>query len=453
MPATRITQSRGLAVCVALAITADLVVATGYAALHDDATPYAPARPVAGALPAPSAATVTALLRRRSHAVLTHDRAAFLATVDPSGQAFRAGQEVLFDNLAEVPLASWRETLADTRPAVAADDGWTARLRLTYRLRGFDRRDLVSTEYLTFDRRRGPGTGWVISGDGAAHGLPDDPQIWAGGRLQVVRGRRSLVLAESGAMGQDTAGQDGAGQDGAGQDTAGLRDIAARLDAGVLAVSGVVGDRWARHVVALVPATEQKAEELVGDVRNLGDIAALAAFTGDEGGKGTGEDRVVITPTAFGRLNPLGRHVVLTHELVHVAMGGARDGRTPMWLIEGLADYVGYKNAGVATKAAARELAELIASGDMPTALPGRTEFESSGDRLSAAYEGAWLACRMVAERYGEDKLVRLYRTAEAEPGEAGDPRAEDRALRKVLGVGSARFAELWHAYLRAELT
>ncbi|GAA4500152.1 hypothetical protein GCM10023191_048140 [Actinoallomurus oryzae] len=424
-----------------LAIVANLLAGVGYIAFHDgESRAAASSRPVAGAPPAPSAATVNSLLQRRSRAVLDRDRAAFLATVDPSGQAFRAGQRTLFDNLAKVPLAVWKETLADTRPAVAADDGWTARLRLTYRLRGFDRRDLVSTEYLTFDRR--PGTGWTISGDGAAHGLRDDPQIWNGGGLTVVHGRRSIVLAEDGAV----AGQDSAAR------TAELRDIAARLDQGIGTVSGVVGDRWARRVVALVPATEQEAEELVGDVRNLGDIAALATVTGDEGGRDTGEDRVVITPTAFGRLTALGRHVVLTHELVHVAMGGARDGKTPMWLIEGLADYVGYKKAGVSTKAAGRELADLIATSGVPATLPGTKEFAGSGDRLSAAYEEAWLACRMVAERYGEDRLVRLYRTAEAEPQDAGDPRLQDHALRSVLGIGTDRFDALWRAYVRREL-
>jgi hypothetical protein len=443
MPAMGNAESRmtALALLAALAIAADIVTAVGYVTTHGgESRPAVPSRPVAGALPAPSAATVNSLLQRRSRAVLTHDRAAFLATVDPSGQAFRAGQEVLFDNLAKVPLAVWKESLADTRPAVAADDGWTARLKLSYRVRGFDRRDLLYTEYLTFDQRRG--VGWVVSGDGAAHGLRDDPQIWSGGSLKVVRGRRSIVLAEDGAV----VGQDAVAR------KAELRDIAERLDTGVGTVSGVVGDQWARHVVALVPATEQKAEELVGDVRNLGDIAALATITGDDGGRVTGEDRVVITPTAFRRLSALGRHVVLTHELVHIAMGGARDSRTPMWLIEGLADYVGYKNATVTTKAAGRELANLIAGGGMPAAPPGRTEFEGSGDRLSAAYEGAWLACRMVAERHGEDKLVRLYRTAETEPEDPGDPRIEDRALRSVLGVGTARFDEQWRAYVHQEL-
>jgi hypothetical protein len=439
---SRATTPVALAGLVALAVVANLVTAVGYVASHEGTSRSATrSEPVSGALPAPSAETVNSLLQRRSRAVLSHDRAAFLATVDPSGQAFRAGQAVLFDNLAKVPLASWQESLADTRPAMAADDGWTARLRLAYRVRGYDHRELVYTEYLTFDQRRG--TGWVVSGDGAAHGLRDDPQIWSGGDLTVVRGRHSIVLAEDGAA----AGQDAHAR------TASLHDIADRLDAGVGIVSGVVGDRWTRRIVALVPATEQKAEALAGDMRNLGDIAALATITGDAGGRATGEDRVVITPTAFGRLNALGRHVVLTHELVHVAMGGARDSRTPMWLIEGLADYVGYKDAGVGTKAAGRELAGLIASGDMPSAPPGRTDFASSGDRLSAAYEEAWLACRMVAERYGEDTLVRLYRTAEAEPGEAGDPRIEDRALRTVLGIGAGRFDEQWRAYVRGQLT
>jgi hypothetical protein len=58
----------------------------------------------------------------------------------------------------------------------------------------------------------------------------------------------------------------------------------------------------------------------------------------------------------------------------------------------------------------------------------------------------------MVAERYGEDRLVRLYRTAEAEPQDAGDPRLQDRALRSVLGIGTDRFDALWRAYVRREL-
>ncbi|GAA4625535.1 hypothetical protein GCM10023196_030080 [Actinoallomurus vinaceus] len=439
-------QSR-VAALAGVAIVLHLVTAVGYVALHHGAGRTAASLRSATAAPVPSTATVTAILQRRSRAVLAHDRAAFLATVDPSAQAFRAGQETLFDNLTKIPLATWRESLADTRAAAAADDGWTARLTLTYRLRGFDAADVAYTQYLTFGRRKD--AGWFVSGDGSTHGLRDDPQIWDGGGLTVIHGRRSLVIGEDGAAVGDGTGTADASE----TRTAELRDIARRLDTGVGLVSDVVGDRWSREVVALAPATEQEAEELVGDVRNLGDIAALATVSGAAGDPEHGADRVIITPTAFDRLNGLGRHVVLTHELVHVAMGGARDSRTPMWLIEGLADYVGYKKAGVSTRAAARELAAQLASGDVPAAPPGRSAFSGSGERLSAAYEEAWLACRMIAERYGEGRLVRLYRTAASEPGDAGDPRIEDRALRSVLGIGSSEFAAQWRAYLRKELT
>ncbi|MEV0398908.1 hypothetical protein [Actinoallomurus sp. NPDC050550] len=439
-------QSR-VAALTGVAIALNLVTAVGYVALHHGAGRTAASLRSATAAPTPSTATVTAILQRRSRAVLAHDRAAFLATVDPSVQAFRAGQETLFDNLTKIPLATWRESLADTRAAAAADDGWTARLTLTYRLGGFDAADVAYTQYLTFGRSKD--AGWVVSGDGSTHGLRDDPQIWDGGALTVIHGRRSLVIGED-----DTGVADGTGAtDGPETRTAELRDIARRLDTGVGLVSDVVGDRWSRQVVAFAPATEQEAEELVGDVRNLGDIAALATVSGTAGDSEHGADRVIITPTAFDRLNGLGRHVVLTHELVHVAMGGARDSRTPMWLIEGLADYVGYKKAGVSTRAAGRELAAQLAAGDVPAAPPDRNAFSGSGERLSAAYEEAWLACRMIAERYGEGRLVRLYRTAEAEPGDAGDPRIEDRALRAVLGIRSSEFAAQWRAYLRKELT
>lgn len=408
----------------AIAIAANVGAAAGYLALHGPVARQVGA-PVAA--PAPSPKAVTAVLRSRSRAVLTGDRDAFLATVDPTGGAFRARQGVLFDNLATLPLASWRETPAGTRPAFAAGDGWTFRLRLTYRLRGFDRANVVSGRYLTFERR--PRAGWVVSGDGTARGLRDDPQIWDDGALSVVRGTSSLVIGASSGKPEEAE----------------LRDIAGRLDAGVRAVSAVVGDRWPRRVVALAPATEQQADELAGDVGNIGDIAAFATVTGEH----AVADRVVIAPSAFGRLSGLGRRVVLTHELVHVAMGGARDARTPMWLVEGLADYVGYKDTGVSVRSAARELAAEVSSGGLPSAPPDRAAFAGSGARLSAAYEEAWLACRMIAQRYGEPALVRLYRTAQAGPG---GTRGEDRALRTVLGVGSSRFAARWRAYVRQVL-
>jgi len=74
-------------------------------------------------------------------------------------------------------------------------------------------------------------------------------------------------------------------------------------------------------------------------------------------------------------------------------------------------------------------------------------------DDLRARFAGRILPIDpAVAERWGESALVRLYRTAESEPGAAGDPRIQERALRAVLGIGSNEFGARWRAYVRKEL-
>jgi hypothetical protein len=425
------------------------------------------ANPVAAQPARPDQQAVDAILAGRARAVHDRDRTAFLATVASATPDFQAAQRRLFDNLADLPLAGWRQQLETPEPVAADASGSTLRLTLRYRLRGFDQGDVAHTQYLRFARL---GAGWVIVGDGAPQGLRDSPEIWDAGRLTVVRGRRSLVIGNHPAA-AGTAAQD-ATQDDTQDDT--LREIARRLDAAVPAVTGVVGTDWHRTAVALVPADQRQAAELIGGGQGMDKIAALATTTdttapgGTPGGTGGspggppggspggspgggapagrrgGEDRIVIAPGTFARLSALGRDVVLTHELTHVATGGARDGRTPIWLIEGLADYVGYKSVRVTVRSAARELRGEVSRGRLPDRLPGRADFGAESDRLAQTYEEAWLACRLVAERYGEADLLRLYRAAGERP---------ETAFQHVLGIDERDFTAMWRGYLRETLT
>jgi hypothetical protein len=425
---------RALAVSIGVAATATLVIAIGAASLEHGQDPGRRTSISTGreSATAPDRAAVTALLALQARAMRTHDRAAFLAVVDPARPAFLTRQGELFDSLERLPLADWRQEADAGYPPTSGPQGSTLRLTLRYRLAGFDRSDVVSTRYLTFARH--PGTGWLIVGDGSAQGLQDDVEIWDGGPLTVVKGRYSLVI-------------------GNGTTSSWLHEIARRLDEAVPIVTSAVGAHWARSAVALVPGDEQQVESLIGGGQSLREIAALATVTKDPGGAAHGQDRVIIAPDTFAKLNALGRHVVLTHELTHVATGGARDNRTPIWLIEGLADYVGYKGLKVSVRSAARELRTEVAAGQVPPALPNRDDFAGASGRLSQAYEQAWLACRMVAERYGEDRLVKLYRAAGAPQSGASDPAyQQDYALRTVLGLNAAEFTTMWQDYLRKEL-
>ncbi|GAA4141329.1 hypothetical protein [Actinomadura keratinilytica] len=415
-PSPRRVSRRAAVIAAAAALAGCLLAELGLTA----AGPDAPARTTVSATPTavPDGRAVAAVLANRTRAVRERDRTAFMATVATAPAAYRDAQGRLFDNLLRLPLASWSETLDRLEPGSAV-----ARVRLSYRLRGFDDAPVVRTRYLTFAPRAGS---WTIVGDGSARGLADDGDIFDGGALTVVRGDHTLVVG----------------------DGPRLREIARRLDAAVPVVSGVVGTggdgagRGRRRTVALVPADARLASALAGPSQDLDRIAAVATVAPTA--EGPGADRVVVSPAAFARLNELGRDVVLTHELTHVATGGARDGRTPLWLIEGLADYVGYLRADVSVRSAARELRADVAAGRLPDGLPGRADFDGSSPRLSQSYQEAWLACRMIAERYGEATLVRLYRAAGRMP--------EDTALRETLGVDRDRLTALWRDYLREEL-
>ncbi|MEU8796680.1 hypothetical protein [Spirillospora sp. NPDC048819] len=393
----------------------------------DDGTPDARATPPADAAQAAgsfSPADAVTVLANRARAVRNGDRTAFLATVATAPAAFQDVQSRLYGNLRKLPLDGWEERAIATQTMDEKKGVAVIRMEVRSRLRGFDRGDVVRTRYLTLALSSGS---WTIVGDGSARGFEDDAAIWDGGPLTVVRGRASLVIGDPTTTGAP-----------------GLEEIAKRLDAAVPVVTGVVGRGWARRVVALVPADAALASALAGPDQSLGDIAALATVTPSADG-GRGQDRVVISPGTFGRLNELGRDVVLTHELTHVATGGARDRTTPLWLIEGFADYVGYLRADVGVRSAAGELRLEVAAGRVPSGLPAADAFSGGSARLSQSYQEAWLACRMIAGRYGEATLVRLYRTAGRVP--------EATALRDVLGLTRDRFTALWRDYLKRELT
>lgn len=252
--------------------------------------------------------------------------------------------------------------------------------------------------------------------DAAAWAVPG-PAPWAGelagvralwrDELRVARGERSLIA-------------------GRGTDPGLLDDLARRADVAGERVRRVLG-RAVRPLV-LVPATGAEA-------------ARLARVTGVDGLAAVADGRrVIVVPEGFARLSPLGRDVVLTHELTHVAAGTRG---LPVWLYEGFADYVAYRDTGLEVTVAAAELAARVRAGRMPGELPGPGDFGGQGDAAARAYQEAWLACRYLAERLGEATLVRLY-------GEAQSVGA-DRAL-AARGITPGDLTRGWRAYVREQL-
>jgi hypothetical protein len=162
-------------------------------------------------------------------------------------------------------------------------------------------------------------------------------------------------------------------------------------------------------------------------------------------------DRVILNPPGFAKLGPLGRQVVLTHEITHVASRSATGPLVPTWLIEGMADYVGYRGTGIAASLAASELVADLSHGRQLGGLPRDSAYSGANPRLPQAYERSWLACRYMVETFGARRLVRLYRVI-GRNGNGTETSATDTAMRAVLHISLRTFTVSWQAYTHALL-
>ena len=419
---------------------ADAVIAVRTATPSHHAA-HAPAR---HHRPSPEEVRTTALralLDHRAQAILSRNEKEFLATVDPDQPTLVASQRREFGALRVVPFASWSFELATGQrrvaaPRAAAYDATTwapQAVTVRYAISGFDTVPTSLTEYPTFVLRKG---GWRIGSfdDFAATGAASDVDIWNFGPLRTARAPGVLVI------GHPSAGVS-------------LHELADEVSAVIPRVTAVWGRDWPRRVVVLVPASERELARVVGEKGDLSQIAAVASAEVQScpGPPNPVGSRVGINPHNWGKLSTLGRRVVLTHELTHVATRSVTGSCMPTWLVEGFADYVGYLDSGVPTTVVAQELARDVRAGRVPTSLPADDEFIGGNRHLPQAYEGAWMAARLVVSRWSQETLVRLYRAV----GTSGSPPAVAvaRGMRSVLHVSVGGFTTLWRAYLRAELS
>ncbi|MEU9401995.1 hypothetical protein [Streptomyces sp. NPDC048242] len=361
-------------------------------------------------------AQVQRLLDRRATALLGHDEHGWAAT----------GTRTAYPRLRALPLASWTYKVTAVH---RTGTGAAADAELRYRIAGYDTAPAVTRRTLTLGRAADGG--WYVTADAPARSA--GRQLWDEGTVTVVRGAHSLVL-------------------GTGAGAAELRGYARLADRAVPAVTGAWGTGWARRVVVVVPPTLDGMAALLGSPAS--EYRGIAAVTTAETGtaEDTPADRVIVNPEAYGALGDLGKQVVLTHETTHVATRAATTPATPLWLSEGCADWTGYLGTGRTPAEIAPELARAVREGHTPDALPADRDFGFTSDptRLAQSYESGWLACRMIADRWGEPRLRAFYRAVGAHGRRAG---AVEEALKRVLGTTAAEFTAQWRRYTREQLT
>lgn len=180
-----------------------------------------------------------------------------------------------------------------------------------------------------------------------------------------------------------------------------LDRIATELPGAEQAVTAFWGPQWPKDITIVVAGSSEQFGALAG--------------AGPDTAATTTAERITFSPAA-GAMDADDLRIVLRHELFHYAARATTAADAPVWLTEGVADYVG-------RPAPAGRVA-------VPARLPTDTDLATPGPGRSQAYDRAWEFATFVAQTYGPHRLRELYVTACG----PGHPDAAT-AVRTVLGI------------------
>lgn len=387
-----------LIVVVALVLTRD----DEYVASPDDA-----------GRPAVEPAEAAAVLHDLETAVAQRDAdaASGLAAGDTSAELLRA----VVANAEALEVEDFSLRYVDETTGVDLDGAWTGAVDVTWRFDGFDR-DAVHEEVLV--RFDGTGPGAHVAGLG---GGDRRTPLWLTAPLQVRRSADTLVAVAGSAAAADA--------------------YAKRAEVAVPAVRRVL-PAWRGGLVVEVPASATALDAmLAADPGTYTDIAAVSTSV-DGTLTPSSPTHVFVNPDLFGGLGPVGEQVVMTHEATHIATDAPVTTGVPVWLLEGFADYVALRDTDLPMSKAAGQVIAQVRQDGVPDALPGPDEFDATATHLGAAYEAAWVACLVVADAVGEDRLVDLY-------DDVSRGTDIDEALTDDVGVDVAGLTRMWQRRLQ----
>jgi hypothetical protein len=395
-----------------------------------------PAMPSTVTVDPARATAVTELLRGRADALLRRDEKAFLSSIDAyTDQDFIGRQRALFANLAGVPLNTWSYVLhpddtldvSSMAATTGADELWAPSVDLRYALTGADLTPTDRSMGYLFARR---GSTWYLRSDTALDEL--GRKTWRGpwdfGPCLVTPTGQGIVLYHPGS--EPMADR-----------------LSHELDSSVASVTAVWGTGWSQRVALLLPDTPEEMRALVGQGFPVESVVAVAVADRVEIPRHVvvGQ-RVVLSPNGSRALSLASLRVVLRHEITHVAARADTVDGSPMWLLEGFADYVGYRDSGITLAQGAPNLVEVVKNGGPPQNLPEDKDFRGQGRDLDLAYQQAWSVAKFVSDRYGEPALIALYRKLAG----AGSVSATqtDELLRAAIGLDRATLLAGWRQYL-----
>lgn len=228
------------------------------------------------------------------------------------------------------------------------------------------------------------------------------------------------------------------------------------LEAGYARMREVLrSGRLRRRYLVVVAGDARQARALTAQIRGIESLAAITDSEVRQDGPAeqvveVASQRLLVVWPNFRDVDAAGKATVVTHELTHAAVAGATSGRTPAWLVEGLALYVSddrrVAEAAQRVTAGTGDRRALSLTGLTAPGAIGRL----GGGGQSDAYAYSSSAAFYIADRFGQDRLLSLYDAYNDESLRGSGARLTDRAVRRELGRPLRRLERELRAWILA---
>ncbi|WP_203926053.1 hypothetical protein [Virgisporangium ochraceum] len=424
-------RRRGLAAAVVVALLL-VLGAGGGAAAFVAAGPDGVARSLggpgkAGTAPDARDTAIIEVLNRRSKAVNSRDKTAFMADIDKTDAELTKRQETVYENLIKLPFAEFSYKIGggggydDSIPTELktkyGDQVRAPGVAIIHRIEGVDN-DPVAAPWVPIFAL--VSSQWRLVGEAKGKELPSGVggQPWDAGPIIVEKGEK--VVGIFSANNRSRAGT--------------LIRIA---DEAMDQVALVRPNQWVGKVFMTAVRDRAVFDAYFGaSPERVDQVAAIAVPHYDDvpdwnGTANYSATRVIFNPDEIDEDNDV-LSADMSHEFTHAAMAPVTTGWTPTWLVEGFAEYVSYKGAQIDTNSLKRALDGV------------QTENLFAGEQFydePMNYITAWLANRMISETYGETKLIQLYERFQQTSN-------EEVVISQVLGVPRATLIKNWQDYV-----
>lgn len=357
-------------------------------------------------------------LNRRARALRARDEAGFRRTLRRGDPALLREQETYFDNLSQLPVGVLRlRLLRETVTPVDGSEAYWAEVQVILRLDGYDARPVRTRDRFRFtptaDGRR-----MLVASTTDARWETDHPgnaQPWDLGPIRVSQTGGVLGIFDDSTIGSASRVLDAAGN--------GRYDVRVHVPHEPSVSGGIVvyalRDRdFLRGLAGLT----------VGDPERADGLTIAIPVDAYDRRLGVASYRVYLNPRVLDQEQDVLARLV-RHELTHATLG-ARGRGAPLWLTEGIAEYVSVRPMPVERR---RLPASALSVGRDAADLPGEAEF--GGGDAEAWYAISWWVCEYIASTYGERVLwFLLDRLAAGEDQAAVVP--------ELLGVTTAQLTQ-----------